>query len=186
MRESDVSKTGFASPYRIFEFKVMPMGLCGAPGTFQMLMDEAFAAPSLVDGNSIPFEKFSAVYLDVVCIFSASFPEHLKQIRAVPTRLRERQLYVKPTKCEWAQQEIEFLGHCVAPSGLSITHDKSQAQQCWPAPTSIGELRSLLGTFGFWRQYISGYANIVEPLVFSPAKPLLGGGVRWIRLHLTA
>jgi hypothetical protein len=165
MRESDIQKTGFTTPMGNFEFKVVPMGLCGAPGTFQMLMDEAFAAPTLLNGASIPFEKFIAIYLDDVCIFSSSFEEHLLHIRAVLTRLRERTLYVKPTKCEWAQTEIEFLGHCVAPAGLSITHDKAQALQNWPTPAGVPELRSLLGTFGFWRQYIRSYACIVEPLV---------------------
>ena len=100
-----------------------------------------------------------------MCIRDSSFEEHLLHLCAVLSRLRERKLYVKPTKCEWAQTEIEFLGHCVSPTGLSITHGKSEALQNWPVPTSVAEMRSVLGTFGFWRQYIRLYANIVEPLV---------------------
>jgi hypothetical protein len=45
MRVSDIAKTGFSTPFGNFEFKVMPMGLCGAPGTFQHLMDDSFATP---------------------------------------------------------------------------------------------------------------------------------------------
>ena len=100
---------------------------------------------------------------------------HSIHLRAVMIRLQERKLYVKPTKCEWAQTEIEFLGHCVNTKGLSITHDKAQALQNWPVPTSIAEVCSVLGTFGFWRQYIKLYADIVEPLVALTRKATLWG-----------
>jgi hypothetical protein len=38
MREADVQRTAFTTPYGNSEFRVMPMGLCGAPSTFQYLM----------------------------------------------------------------------------------------------------------------------------------------------------
>ena len=97
---------------------------------------------------------FIANYLDDVCIFSRPREEHLSHIRAVLQRLRERKLYVKPTKCEWLQQKIDFLGHTVSADGPSIHPDKGQALQLWPAPQNVSEVRSLLGTFGFWRGYI--------------------------------
>ena len=147
MRDSDIPKTGFTTPCGNFEFKVMPMGLCGAPGTFQMLMDEAFAQPTPIRNISVSFQEFVSIYLDHIVVFSRSFEEHLLHLRAVLSRLRERKLYVKPTKCEWAQTEIEFLGHCVSPTGLSITHGKAEALQNWPLPISVADVRSVLH---FW------------------------------------
>jgi hypothetical protein len=44
MREADVRKRAFTTPYGNYEFRVMPMGLCGAPSTFQYLMDTCFRA----------------------------------------------------------------------------------------------------------------------------------------------
>jgi hypothetical protein len=38
------------------------------------------------------------------------------------------------------------------------------ALQRWPTPTNRAELRTLLGTFGYWRPYIRHYAHIVAPL----------------------
>ena len=165
MRDSDIPKICFTTPCGNSEFKVMPMCLCGTPGKFQMLMDEAIAQPTPIRYISVSFQEFASIYLDDVCVFSRSFEEHLFHLRAVLSRLRERKLYVKPVKCEWAQTEIEFLGHRASPTGLSITHGKAEALQKWPVPTSVAEVRSVLGAFGFWRQYIRLYANSVEPLV---------------------
>jgi hypothetical protein len=63
MSVSDISKTGFAAPFGNFEWKVMPMGLCGAPGTFQHLVDSTFAAPIIVNKQSMSFLDF------FVCLF---------------------------------------------------------------------------------------------------------------------
>lgn len=47
MRTADIPKTGFTTPFGNFELTVVPMGLYGAPSTFQMLMDEALT-PDIV------------------------------------------------------------------------------------------------------------------------------------------
>lgn len=69
---------------------------------------------------------------------------------------------------------IDFLGRTIYPSGLSITTNKVDALQNWPAPRNLHELRSLLGTFGFWRTYIHHYAHITHPLTLLTRK-----GVAW-------
>ena len=165
MRSSDLQKTAFATPYGNYEFKVMPMGLCGAPSTFQYLMDNTFNCDfRLSDGTCLPSRKFLAIYLDDICIFSFSEQEHLMHVRSVLQRLREHKLYVKPSKCEWLQQSVEFLGHMVSSEGMSIHPQKAAALQVWPAPSCVQELRSALGTFGFWRSYVNDYAGITAPL----------------------
>ncbi len=140
------------------------MGLCGAPGTFQRVMDHVFTAPAHIDGKSVSCSAFVCVYLDDICIFSSSPELHLSHIEAVLLRLREHKLYAKPSKCEWAQSTIEFLGHQVSPSGFSIAQHKIDALQNWPAPRSVHDVRSCLGTFGFWRSYIPRYAHVTAPL----------------------
>jgi hypothetical protein len=162
MRVSDIAQTGFRTPFGNLEFKVMPMALCGAPGTFQHLMNDSFATPITIIGRILTFMKFVCIYLDDLCIPSRTQQEHFLHLRAVLTRLREGKLYVKPTKCEWMRTEIEFLGHAIGPTGpgLSIATSKVDALQQWPTPKTVSELRSLLGTFGFWRTYIRNDAGI--------------------------
>ena len=62
--------TAFITPSGVFQFRVMPFGLNGAPATFQRLMDR------LLSG----LEKFSAAYLDDVVIFSDSWKDHLEHL----------------------------------------------------------------------------------------------------------
>ena len=139
------------------------------------MMDEVFRAGcDLDDGTQAEFDSFVCVYLDDICIFSRNEQEHVLHLRAVLQRLRKWKLYVKPSKCEWLQTCIEFLGHTITASGRSVTHERAEALQNWPEPTNASEVRSCLGTFGFWREYIDNYAHIVAPLT-----PLTGKNAPW-------
>ena len=89
MRASHVSKTAFTTRYGNFEFKVMPIGLCGAPSTFQYLMDNTFYSDiRLSDGTVVSARKIIAIYLEDICIFSVTEHEHLMHIHDVLQRLR--------------------------------------------------------------------------------------------------
>ena len=46
---ADREKTAFCTPEGLFEFKVMPFGLCNAPATFQRLINSALSG---LHGNS--------------------------------------------------------------------------------------------------------------------------------------
>ena len=60
----DQYKTAFTTPYGLYQFKVMPFGLCGAPASFQRLMDK------IVNGLD-----FAAAYLDDLVIFSQTWED---------------------------------------------------------------------------------------------------------------
>ena len=77
MAEESRHKTAFTTPYGLYQFRVMPFGLQGAPATFQHMMD------TVVRG----MESISAAYLDDLVIFSNSFEEHLEHLRRVLERL---------------------------------------------------------------------------------------------------
>jgi len=95
--------TAFVTPYGLYQFRVMPFGLNGAPATFQRLMDEVLRG----------LEGFSAAYIDDVVIFSTTWEDHLKAVRSVLGRLRQAGLTAKPRKCQFGMKECTYLGHVV-------------------------------------------------------------------------
>ena len=54
------------------------------------------------------------VYLDDIIIFSDTKEEHLKRLEAVFKKLTTAGLKLKPSKCHFFREEIEYLGHVVS------------------------------------------------------------------------
>ena len=70
-------------------------------------------------------------------------------------------LYVKPEKCEWGQESVEFLGfHCSA-SGICMNEEKVQVILDWPEPRNVRDIQSFLGFANFYRRFIPRYSDIV-------------------------
>ena len=155
IRPEDREKTAFRTRFGHFEYTVLPMGLCNAPGTFMQLMNQTFA--DMLDKSVLCF-------LDDILIFSRTAEEHLRHLRTVLTRLREQELYVKMSKCAFMQREVAFLGHRIGADGLRVAPDKIGAVQQWPRPKNVSDVRSFLGLANFYRRFVKDYSRIALPL----------------------
>ena len=102
MDEDDRHKTVFCTPEGLFEFNVMPFGLCNAPATFQRLMDLVLAGLQW---------SHCLVYLDDVIVLGSTFDNYLNNLRAVFDRIQEAGLKLKPSKCSFLREKVEYLGH---------------------------------------------------------------------------
>lgn len=78
--------------------------------------------------------------------------------------LNQRQLYLKKSKCSFAQQSMEYLGHINGQHGVSTDPKKTEAITNWPTPTDAKQLRSFLGLTEYYRKFIQGYGSISRPL----------------------
>lgn len=153
--EQDECKTAFRTHQGLYEFKVMPFGLTNAPATFQGLINTIFADM---------IRKFVLVFVDDILIYSRNLTEHVSHLKAVLARLQQYQLFVKISKCSFAQQYLEYLGHIIGIEGVATDPAKIQAVQQWSPPKTQRQLRGFLGLAGYYRKFIQHYDILAKPL----------------------
>ena len=123
------AKTAFITHRGLFEFHVMPFGLTNAPAIFQRLMQRVLDGVNPEDGQS-----FADVYIDDVLVFSQTADDHVEHLRMVLDRLRKAGLKLKPKKCHFVRQSIEYLGHVITPEGLLPNPHQAEAVRSFPVP----------------------------------------------------
>ena len=150
-------KTAFATPWGLYEWVRLPMGLKNAPGEFQRFMEHCLHG--LRDDVCIP-------YIDDIIVFSQTFEDHVDHIRRVLRRLREHGVKLKPKKCRLFKREVNYLGQIVSAAGYRLDHSNVEAVRTLKdsKPSTVGEVRRLLGLLGYYRRYIQNFARIAHPL----------------------
>ncbi|GFU85490.1 hypothetical protein TNCV_3178121 [Trichonephila clavipes] len=101
--EADREKTAFITPEGLYEFKVMPFGLCNAPATFERMMD-----------NLLRHFKWTMClcYLDDIIVFSETFEDHLIRLKLVLKCLQEAGLKLNSKKCLLLPKKRFIKGFC--------------------------------------------------------------------------
>ena len=57
-----------------------------------------------------------------------------------------------------------YVCHVVSREGISTDPEKVRVIKEWPVPVDEGQLRSFLGTAGYYREFVPNYAHIASPL----------------------
>ena len=156
IRPRDEWKTMFQARYGLFEYRVMPFGLTNAPTVFQHMMNDIFCEY---------LDQFTVVYLDDILIFSPDLDINNHDVCHVLSRLREDSVYAKYEKCAFKQSFVEFLGYIISPDSISMDQRKVVAIQELQPLTQLRDIQSFLGFANFYRRFIKGVSNFVQPLV---------------------
>ena len=149
-------KTAFATHSGLFQFKVMPFGLCNAPATCERLMDRVL--------QGLRWSR-CLVYLDDIISFGANFEDALDNLTLIFERLRAYGLQLKSTKCHLFRTSVPFLDHIVGRRGLECDPKKIEDVKAWPIPDCLRSVRQFLGFVGYYRRFVPGFADFAEPLV---------------------
>ena len=109
MRAGEEWKTAFRTRYGLFESLVMPFGLTNAPATFPVYINDALR----------PFlDRFCTAYLDDILIYSENEEQHIEHVKQILEALTKAGLQVKPQKCEFHTNNIEYLGFIITTEGF--------------------------------------------------------------------
>lgn len=153
--ELSKEKTAFSVGKGLWQFRVMPFGLCNAPATFQRLMEAVL--------SELPLQT-ALVYIDDILVHAKDFEQEVTNLEVVFQRLRDANLKLNPKKCVLFAQEVNFLGHIVGRSGIAPDPDKVKSIQEWPTPTGTKDVRCFVGLCSYYRRFILNFADIAKPL----------------------
>ena len=85
-------------------------------------------------------------------------------LEAVFQKLMAAGLKLKPTKCFFFRDEIEYLGHVVSGKCISTNPKKIEAVTKWPTPKTVYDVRSFIGFVGYYRRFIKNFSKITKPI----------------------
>jgi len=128
--------TAFCTPFGLFEFNKLPMGISVGSQGLSRVVDELFAD---LKGDSV----FN--YLDDLIIYSRSLEDHARHVRVVLDRLQSASFTLNFDKVTIAATEIKYLGHLLSSRGISVLPDRVAAINSYLRPSNLRMLRRFLG-----------------------------------------
>jgi len=165
MAEGEEWKTAFKSRYGLYEYTVMPFGICNAPSTFQSMINDVFC--DMLDVGVI-------AYMDDILMYMKTVEEHVALVGLVMQRLRKARLCVSIKKAIFHHREVEFLGYKISDRGISMTSTKVEEIRAWSTPEKVVDVQSFIGFANFYRRFIKGFSKIAKPLTDLTKK-----GIKW-------
>lgn len=104
------------------------------------------------------------MYLDDIIIFSKDVVSHIETLKEVFDCLRNANLTLKPSKCEFLKTEIELLGFKISQAGIHTNERLVNAVRRFNVPKNIKSLQRFLGLANFYRRFLLGFSKIAQPL----------------------
>jgi len=147
--------TALCTPFGLFEFNKLPMGISVGCQGLSRVVDELFAD---LKGEYV----FN--FLDDLVVYSSSAEQHVNHTREVLRRLQQFGFILNSEKMVLGASEIKYLGHLLSAQGVKILPDRVKAIQQYPRPTNLRSLRRFIGMVGFYARFIPCYADIVAML----------------------
>jgi len=103
-------------------------------------------------------------YLDDVLIYSNTLQQQRKDASDILEAIRKSGMKVKPSKCEFHQNEMEYLGFIIGQEGVKTDPVKTQAIWDWTTPKKIKEIQGFLCFCNFYRRFIEGFSRTAKRL----------------------
>ena len=103
-------------------------------------------------------------YWDDILVHSSTWEEHLEALTKLFKRLAQANMTIRPSKCIFGVENVEFLGHQLHQGLIGLNEDNVNKIKSAPRPTNKKQVCSLMGLAGYYRDFIPTFALITAPL----------------------
>ena len=135
-------ETAFCTPFELFEFNKLPMGISMGCHRLSRVINGLF---------SDLWGKYMFNFLEDLVVYSRSVAEHVAHVCEVLGRLQAAGFTLNQEKFTFVAPDIKYLGHVLSSLGISLLPDRAEAIKNYPRPTNLRTLRRFFGMTGlFW------------------------------------
>ena len=143
----------FTTHVGLRRYKRLSFGISSAAEIFQNTLSSALEGLDGVRNIS-----------DDIIVFGRNKEKHDKRLEKLFIRLKERNLTLNKSKCEFNKDKLEFYGHIFSAEGISADPKKISAIRNTAVPKEVGEVRSFLAMTNYVGRFIPNYSTVTEPL----------------------
>jgi Reverse transcriptase (RNA-dependent DNA polymerase) len=104
------------------------------------------------------------IYVDDILIFTPTLESHIPLVKQVLATLLANQLSLKPSKCDFHKDTVEYLGRLVSKGAVTIKPSHTLTIKEWPIPTTKTALQRIIGLANYFRKFIPNYSTVIAPL----------------------
>ena len=175
--------TSFITPFGVYEWKVLPMGVKVGPQAFQRMV--AYCLKDCPDSRPYIDDVLTGTGKKYACQGQVTDHRHIQHIMKDPdkrqeylqdhyaalhhlfTNLAKAKLYVKPEKCHLFQLQVQYCGHILREGRGCPSPAKTEAIRNWDHNTikTPKALKGFLGLANWYSIYIPKYVTHAAPLM---------------------
>lgn len=148
--------TAFSTPFGIYQWLVMPMGLHSSPSWWQRCMDITFAETLM---------QYFMMYVDDGILYSKTFEDHVLLLEKILGTASRVKLSMSKKKCKFGYQELKLLGYICGVDGFRMDSAKIDRIMKWPIPRNPSELRTFIGGVQYYRRFFSHLSDVTQGMV---------------------
>ena len=143
-------RTAFITPFGLYEWLRLPMGLAGAPSFFQRSI-----STQVLNGLLM---VICDLYLDDLIIYAETHEAFLSNLRTVWERFKQFGLTINPDKCQIGLATVTYVGHTLDATGIHFDRAKLDGVYNFSKPVYSKQLKSFVSLASYFRDHVQNHA----------------------------
>ena len=145
--------TAMLTPYGIYLYNVLAMGLSNATDIFESCMHQILQGLNGVINIA-----------DDILVYGTDYESFKSNVLEFLDRCVEKDLHLNPDKVHINIPNVPFFGQVLTLQGLKPDPHKVDVIQNWPTPTNTTELQSFLGSVNYLCKFIPYLSDLCQQL----------------------